>query len=246
MQINKFKKIGKSKYKIIFDNSEITLYEDIILKYDLLIKKDITVDLLDQIIEENKYYEAYHMSLNYIEIKMRNQKEIIKYLSHKGFNDNEIEYAINKLNELNLLNSTMYIHSFINDKVNLTNDGPNKIKKQLIELDFNESDIDEYLNTFDEEIWDVKIIKLIEKKKSLMKSKSYYMFINKIKTDLYNMGYSNDLIEKHLMNINYESNSLDKEFNKILKKFKGDKTKTINSLLRKGYTYEEIKSKFNE
>ena len=41
MQINKFKKVGKSKYIIIFDNSEIILYEDIILKYDLLIKKSI-------------------------------------------------------------------------------------------------------------------------------------------------------------------------------------------------------------
>lgn len=246
MQINKFKKVGKSKYKIIFDNSEIILYEDIILKYDLLIKKNIDVDTLDQIIEENKYYEAYHMSLNYIEIKMRNQKEIIKYLSQKGFKDNEIEYAVNKLNELNLLNSSMYIHSFINDKINLTNEGPFKIKKQLLELDFNETDIDEYLNTFEEEIWDEKIKKIIEKKKNLMKSKSYYMFINKIKNDLYSMGYSNEQIEKHLLNINYESNSLDKEFEKTLKKFKGDKNKIINSLLRKGYSYEEIKLKFSE
>ena len=47
MQINKFKKVGKSKYKIFFDNTDITLYEDIILKYDLLLKKEIDVDLLD-------------------------------------------------------------------------------------------------------------------------------------------------------------------------------------------------------
>ena len=31
MKINKFKKVGKSKYKIIFDNTDITLYEDVIL-----------------------------------------------------------------------------------------------------------------------------------------------------------------------------------------------------------------------
>ena len=40
MKINKFKKVGKSKYKIIFDNTDITLYEDVILKYDLLIKSE--------------------------------------------------------------------------------------------------------------------------------------------------------------------------------------------------------------
>jgi regulatory protein len=102
MQINKFKKVGKSKYKIIFDNTDITLYEDIILKYDLLLKKEIDVDLLDQIIEENKYYEAYHIALSYIEIKMRNRKEIIKHLTNKGFVQNEIDYALDKLDNLDL------------------------------------------------------------------------------------------------------------------------------------------------
>ena len=246
MQINKFKKVGKSKYKIIFDNTDITLYEDIILKYDLLLKKEIDVDLLDQIIEENKYYEAYHTSLSYIEIKMRNKKEIIKHLTNKGFSQNEIDYTLDKLENLNLLNETSYIKAFINDKITLTNEGPYKIRNQLLELEFNEADIDNYLNTFSETMWEEKLIKLIDKKKSLMKSKSYYMFINKMKNDLYNAGYDKDLIDKHLSSINYESNSLDKEFEKANRKFKSDKTKITNSLLRKGYSYEEIKSKFNE
>ena len=107
-------------------------------------------------------------------------------------------------------------------------------------------DIDNYLNTFSESIWEEKLIKLIDKKKSLMKSKSYYMIINKMKNDLYNLGYDKDLIDRHLSNINYESNSIDKEFEKALRKFKSDKTKITNSLLRKGYSYEEIKSKFDE
>lgn len=246
MKINKFKKVGKSKYKIFFDNTDITLYEDIILKYDLLLKKEVDVDLLDQIIDENKYYEAYHMSLSYIEIKMRNKKEIIKYLNQKGFEDNVIEYVINKLEELNLLNQDNYVRAFINDKVNLTLDGPFKIRNSLIELEFDEVEIDNYLNTFSSDVWEEKIKKIINKKKSLMKTKSYYMFMNKMKNDLYNMGYEKDMIERYLSNIEYESNSLDKDIDKANKKFKGDKTKITNSLLRKGYSYEEIKTKLNE
>ena len=42
MHINKFKKVGKNKYKIFLDTTELNLYEDIILKYDLLLKKDIS------------------------------------------------------------------------------------------------------------------------------------------------------------------------------------------------------------
>ena len=44
MHINKFKKVGKNKYKIFLDTTEVTLYEDIILKYDLLLKKDISLE----------------------------------------------------------------------------------------------------------------------------------------------------------------------------------------------------------
>ena len=240
MKINKFKKVGKSKYKIIFDNTDITLYEDVILKYDLLIKSEVDIDLIDKIIKENEHYDAFYSALNYIEIKMRNKKEIISYLKKKEFNDEIINETINKLEKLNLLNSKTYIQAFVNDKINLSSDGPYKIKKSLLEFDFNEEDIDNYLNTIDENIWLEKLKKIANKKKSIMKSKSYYMFVSKMKNDLYNLGYDKYMIENVLSNIEYDSNALSKDLEKANKKFKGDKTKIINSLLRKGYSYEEI------
>ena len=240
MKINKFKKVGKSKYKIIFDNTDITLYEDVILKYDLLIKSEVDIDLIDKIIKENEHYDAFYSALNYIEIKMRNKKEIISYLKKKEFNDEIINETINKLEKLNLLNSKSYIQAFVNDKINLSSDGPYKIKKSLLEFDFNEEDIDNYLNTIDENIWLEKLKKIANKKKSIMKSKSYYMFVSKMKNDLYNLGYDKYMIENVLSNIEYDSNALSKDLEKSNKKFKGDKTKIINSLLRKGYSYEEI------
>ena len=153
MKINKFKKVGKNKYKIIFDNIDLILYEDVILKYDLLIKKDVDLDLIDKIIEENKYEDAFESSVSYIEIKMRNKKEIIDYLRKKEFNESHINYAVDKLNKLNLLNEKRYIEAFINDKVNLTLDGPFNISKALLDFDFSENDIDNYLNTFNSDIW---------------------------------------------------------------------------------------------
>lgn len=246
MKINKFKKVGKNKYKVFFDHTDIILYEDVILKYDLLIKNDVDIDLLETIVNENKNYDCYNSALDYIEVKMRNKKELYKYLSNKEFDDKLINETIKKLEDLNLLNSKNYITAFINDKVNLSNDGPYKIKKALLELDFDENDIDSYLNTIDRDIWKNKLIKLIDKKKNIMKSKSYYMFISKMKNDLYNLGYDKDMIDDYLSNIEYESDALSKDFEKCNKKFKGDKTKIINSLLRKGYTYEEVNSYFKD
>ncbi len=241
MEIRKFKKVGKNKYKILFDTEELTLYEDIILKYELLIKKEISLDDLDKIIKDNNDYDAYNMALNYIEVKMRNRKELYLYLSKKGFEKSLINKTISKIEKLGLLNNKAYIKAYINDKVNLTLDGPYKIKKSLIDLDFNENDIDNYLNTFDDKIWKSKIEKLINKKKSIMKNKSYYMFIQKMKNDLYNMGYDSYMIDDKLKDIKYESNALENDYKKACKKY-DDETKIINYLLRKGYSYEEIKT----
>ena len=77
-----------------------------------------------------------------------------------------------------------------------------------------------------------------------MKSKSYYMFITKMKNDLYNLGYDKDMIDEELSKIEYESNALKKDFEKACRKFKNDKIKITNSLLRKGYNYEEINNMF--
>ena len=245
MLINKFKKVGKNKYKIIFDNTELTLYEDIILKYNLLIKKEIDEYLLDEIINENSFYEAYDLSLSYIEVKLRTKKEIEDYLNRKGFDNKYIEYAIEKLDKLGLLNDKLYVKSYVNDKINLTLDGPYKIKNNLINLNIDESVIDDYLNNIDESIWNGKIDKIINKKSSSMNNKSYYMFINKLKNDLYNLGYNKELIDNKLSNIKYESNALEKDMNKAIKKY-NDKNKIINYLIRKGYSHEEIIQEYNK
>ena len=99
MKINKFKKVGKNKYKVIFDNTELTLYEDVILKYELLIRQEVDLDLIDKIVEENRSYDVYETALNYIEVKMRNKKELIKYLSNKGFDNKLIGSTIKKLED---------------------------------------------------------------------------------------------------------------------------------------------------
>ena len=246
MKITKFKKVGRNKYKVFFNNTDLILYEDIILKYDLLIKSDIDTGLLDKIILENRDYEVYDLALSYIEVKMRNRRELYKYLINKGFEEEIVNKTLNKIEDLGLLDKKSYITAFINDKVNLSNDGPYKIKNALLDLDFDEKDIDDYLYTIDREVWSNKLDKLINKKKSLMKSKSYYMFINKIKNDLFNLGYDKDMIDEKLSKIEYENGAIDKDYQKCFKKFNGDKNKIINSLLRKGYSYEEINSKFKE
>ena len=57
MKIKKVRKQG-TKYKIILENNDvITTYDEVIIKNNILYKKEINLDLLNRILEENKYYE---------------------------------------------------------------------------------------------------------------------------------------------------------------------------------------------
>ena len=195
MKIISYKKTSRGRYIITLDNNKLTLYEDVILNNNLLFQKDITLELLEKVMNENNYYEAYDLSLSYIETKLRTESEIISYLEKKGFTKNIIDDTIKKLKESNLINEKLYIEAYTNDKINLSSYGPFKIKRNLLDLGLSEDKIDAYLDTISSEVWKSKLDKIISKKVSLMKNKSAYMIKNKLKVDLFNLGYDRNMIE---------------------------------------------------
>ena len=171
MKIISYKKTSRGRYIITLDNNKLTLYEDVILNNNLLFQKDITLELLEKVMNENNYYEAYDLSLSYIETKLRTESEIISYLEKKGFTKNIIDDTIKNLKESNLINEKLYIEAYTNDKINLSSYGPFKIKRNLLDLGLSEDEIDAYLDTISSEVWKSKLDKIISKKVSLMKNK---------------------------------------------------------------------------
>ena len=73
------------------------------------------------------------------------------------------------------------------------------------------------------------------------------MVKNKLKIDLYNLGYNNNLIEENLNNLNLNNNEnikkeYSKAYNKYSKKYMDQELyqKVKSYLYRKGYKIEEI------
>lgn len=246
MILKKFIKCGKNKYKVITDKDSFVLYEDVILKNNLILDKKITVEKLENILKDNLFYEVYDIALHRIESKLRSLEEMKRFLKQKNYEEDLIDKVIDKLKKLNLLNDSIYIKSFINDKINLTMDGPYKIKSSLLLNGLNESEIDKYLESIDVSVWKDKIIKLIEKRKK-SNNKSKYNFVNNTKNYLFNMGYPDNLIFEGLSNIDIKSN-IDKEYSIAFKKYSSKYNgKELNNkiymyLYRKGYTIDEIKN----
>jgi regulatory protein len=252
MNIVKFKKLGKNKYKVFFDNEELILYEDVILKYNLLSKKTIDLHVLDNVLKDNSFYEVYNNALSYIEIKMRNKNELRNYLVKKEYESKDIDKVIEKLENDGFLNERNYVQAFINDRISLSLSGPSKIKNELINFNIDENIIDEILYKIDENIWLEKINKIINKKSKLNKKMSNTLFKKKLIDDLYYMGYTKEqtlsLINE--LNLNDEEiikNEYMKAYNKYSKKYNDKELKKYirNHLIKKGFDYEIINNLLN-
>ena len=240
MKIIKYQKSGKKKYRVYFSNGKsLLLFEDVILKFDLLLKKEVKD--LSSLITYNEKYELYDKTLSYINKKLRSEKEIRKYLEKYTDDNNLIEEIIKSLKEKGFLNSNLYIKSYVHDRLYLSLDGPIKIKNDLEKLGFREEDINNELEIFDDELIKERILKYLNKQQKSNK-KSLYVFKNKMLLNLVGLGYSRYDILKYLDNIKVDDNNLkeverEKLRKKYEKKYKGYELELIikKKLYEKGF-----------
>mgnify|MGYP004524939307 CR=1 FL=1 len=242
MKILKYKKISKNKYKISFDNDEtITLYDDVIINYNLLIKKEISEKELTNILIDNEKYLSYDLALKYIDKKMRCEKEIVEYLRKKNIDNNKIEYTINKLRNNKLLNDKLYIDSYISDKFRINKIGPNKIKKDLLKLGFSIYDIENGLSKISNDevqnLLDILIDKKLKQNKSyggnILRTKMISYFVN---NGFYRKDVEKIINTKNLNDINIYNSEYNKLYKKYSKKYTGYELemKIKGALFKKG------------
>jgi regulatory protein len=163
MKIVKYTKLKSNKYSVLIDDVNVKLYDDVIVKYELLRTKEIDEKLFKEIADYNDKLEAYYKSLKYITKKLRTEKEIYKYLE-KDYDKKVIFETIDRLKKMGYLNEELYLKAYVSDQINMSLVGPNKIKKDLTALGYKEEDIIEYIDNIDRDVWISKIEKLVNKK----------------------------------------------------------------------------------
>lgn len=197
MQIIKYTKKGNGNYDILLDNNKkITLSEDLILKNNLLYKKEVDPYLLEGLLTENIKYDIYNKCVKYISIRLRSINEIKEYMKRLNADEETINNTIDRLLKNNLLNDEVFTKAFIQDKLNFTTMGPYRIEQELKRQHIDNTIISKYLYNIDKDILITKINKQINK---LIKSnKKKDNLKNKIYKNLLSLGYSNDMILKEL------------------------------------------------
>lgn len=253
MRIIKIKKQKNNKYQIEFDNKEkIITYDEVILKYNLLYKKELSESEIKDIVASNDYYDVYNEMIKYLTKKHHSKKECIEYLQKFSLKEKDRKRIISELEKINLINDINYTKAYVYDRFYLTNDGLNKIRKNLLNQNISEELIENELRTISYDDIVSKITKLIRKKLKTSKGSSF-MIKQKIYNDLIMLGYDKNLIDNCFEIDIDDSNNLEKDFNKLFTQYSrkeknSDKLylKIKQKLYQKGYSLSMIDEIINK
>lgn len=240
----------KGRYKLnLSDGRDLVLYEEVIIHHLLLNNKEIDLKVEEIIMKENEKYRAYHLAIEYLSIRMRCTNEIRNYLKKKEIDNNLIEETINKLEKEGYLNDEKFAISYVNDKISLTNEGINKIERELDNFKIDDSLISNALANVRDDILYERINRLISRQVKINTKYSGNMLKMKILNYLINLGYDSAMAMECLDNVDLKNiSNIKKEYDKLLKKYitKYSDYKlemTIKQKLhQKGYDISEIEN----
>lgn len=245
--IKKLKRPGF--YQLITSDEDLTISDDIIVKFNLYKDLELTDIEYQNIKKENEKNNYFLKACNYIFYQMRSEWEVEEYLKKYQLNEEDIIEIINKLKQLQFIDDDILCKLILESSKNALK-GPNyfkaKVKKRKLNVNINN-----YVYDADEEESIIKklIDKNINKIDTLPIKKQKQYIYSKLLRD----GFSNDIINYYINTIEYNDNSdisLDKDYDKLLKKYqkyddKTKKKKIISSLLQKGYSYTQITHKIS-
>ena len=254
MQIKTIKKQGNGFYKIVGDTS-IVLADEVIIKYNILYKKEIDDSLLTELTKENFKYDILNKTIKYISTKMRSKKEINKYLLRYELSDNDKKFILDKLNDMNLINDSSFASAYVYDRMNLYHDGPNKIKKDLLSHKIDLSIIEEELSKINNNDIYAKLERQIIKKINHNTKYNKTELKRKIEHEFINLGYDlymiDEIFDNNFVSIN-EDELIEKDYKKLYSKYstKYEINKLITvikqKLYQKGYSIEDINNIVNK
>lgn len=248
MRINKYKKKSNGKYTVeLEDGREFTLYEDVILKFNLLIKKTIDDSEIESINNLNKEYDVYYVALKSVKSRVKSTHDLRMLLLKNEYPIDLIDNAIEKLTSQGYLDDRSFAFSYVNNQMLSTSYGPYKIERDLLEKKIDNNIIRDALLVFDDDEQSVKIKKIINKKLKSNNNRGGIVLKQKIFNDLKLLGYDIVLSGKILDNYLFDNdnNLAKKEYDKLIKKYSrkysGEelKMKVREKLYQKGLKYEE-------
>lgn len=241
---------------------------ELVYRYNIAKDKNVNVDYLNDIIKEDNYIKCKATALKTLEKTHKTQSQMSLKLLEKGYDEKTISKTIDFLKQYDFIDDEKFIEMYIKDK--LRDNGRNRIKYDLIKKGISEEKINEKFSYINNTVEKQVAFKLAEKKYNLIikNERDYRKIHKKIGDYLIRKGYNldivsgilNDVIKKGSYNLDkaeveakkpnedklYEL--AEKRYRIIMKSesdYKKIYKKFSDYLLRRGYSWESIKTVFN-
>ena len=193
MKIIKYEALKDGTYKVILsDGNILKLYEDVIVKNNLLYKSEIDDKLLKKINSDNDYSSMYYNGVKYLSNRLRSEKEVREYLLKKYPYSNNIDAIIYKLKDNKMINDYEYAKAYTHDKLLFTSLGPYRIKDELYRNGIDKDIIFEVIDNINYDTIYEKALKQINKLINSSRKKDNLR--NKIYSNMINRGFDASMI----------------------------------------------------
>ncbi len=182
----------------IFLNNRFAFGLDASICYKYKLKTDMELDesFIETILKAEEKDKASNYAMYLLAKKDRTKNEIISKLKDKGFDEEIINSAIDKLEEYNYINDEAYCERYINDKTKFSKYGVNKIKSKLYAKGVDKEIISKEIVKIDNDLEFENALALAQKKLSSIKESDKYKIKAKLSNHLITKGFSYDTIRK--------------------------------------------------
>ena len=200
--IEEIKKIGKGDryYFILDDGRKFALEAEILAKYKLKSGEELEENKLKEILLANGDLSAFDRALTYLEKNIKTEKGIREYLKGKGFLDESIDKAVEKLNEYGYINDENFVYCYIRTYSNKK--GKKLLKFELLAKGVSQEIIEEKLQNIDEKEQIEACKNLFEK---YVRNKNIDLKLKqKVYAYLFSKGFSSDVITTVINNAKIE------------------------------------------
>lgn len=251
-KVKNIEKKGK-KYLIILIEENNLKEEEFIITEDQIVNLRL---IKDKILDNNEYkklkqevkLETYYLkAINYINFKIRTEKEVRTYLEKEDLTKENINKIIKKLKNISFIDDERYTDLYIDESIRKRK-GKYLIRYSLIQKGIDINQIEEKLVKYDYDTEVENASFLANKLSTKYDEYPIRKQQQKITEKLISEGYETNIIRVVLANIELTDNSYEKlvnEYQKYLNK-ELPKEKIISKLLQHGYEYSKIKQVIGE
>ncbi len=185
----------------IYINEEFAfgLDEEIVYKYNLKKDKVLDKDIIEKMLVEDDYINAFKYSMNYLSYRARTKKEVTDKLESKDYSQQSIEKVISKLVDYGYINDKEYAKTYTYEKFKNKKLAGYRIKRELYFKGIDQDIIDDVVKIDSEDEYN-SALELAKKRISSYKKDDYNKKYRKLSSYLARRGYNfsiiNDVIKE--------------------------------------------------